>query len=96
MRTKPDVKCEYRSGGVCVHHGPGAKPNGMRIELNKDGTTSKRCNKEYFYVCDLAPRGRGKLQQIVLSFSKTTPGRKNTLVFGTKDDKNITHSVGKQ
>ena len=83
-----------------VHHGPGAKlkwrPKGTRLEMNKDGATRKVCNKEYFYVCDPATRGRGKLQQTLLSFAKTTSGHKNTLVLGTIDDENITPSEGKQ
>ena len=98
VRKNSVVKCVYWKGGVCVHHGPGAKkrwrPKGTKIEIDKNGVARKVCNKEYFYVCGPETRGRGKQQQTVLSF-KTTQGQNNTLVFGTISDENITPSVGK-
>ena len=93
MRKNSEVKCVYWKGGVCVHHGPGAKkrwrPKGTKIEIDKNGVARK-----VFYVCGPETRGRGKQQQTVLSF-KTTQGQNNTLVFVTISDENITPSVGK-
>ena len=99
MKTRAKVTCEYRSCGVCLHHGPGAKlrwkPKGYMMELYKDGFMSKKLNKEYFYVCDLDLRGRGKLKQTVLSFAKTTSGIKNTMGVGLSHDRITTPSEGK-
>ena len=100
VRKNP-VKCVYWKGGVCVHHGPGAKrkwrPKGTKIEIDKDGVAKKVINKEYFYVCGPETRRRGKQQQTVLSFrtTTTTQGQNNTLVFGTVADDDIRPSVGK-
>ena len=99
IMKKSEVKCEYWKGGVCVHHGPGAKrkwrPKGTRTIVDKNGVSRKECVKEYYYVCDPVSRGREKMNQTVLSFNKPTQRNNNTLMSGMVSDENTTPSVGK-
>ena len=54
--------CVHSRGGVCTLHGPGAKerwrPKGeKKIVVDKNGKKRTTFDKEYFWVCDLTPRG---------------------------------------
>ena len=66
----------YSRGGVCTLHGPGAlqkwKPKGRKTIVGADGKKKTIVEREYYFVCDLAPQGRKKLTQTRLSFVKTT------------------------
>ena len=98
LLKKSEVKCEYWKGGVCVHHGPGAKkkwrPKGTKTIVDKNGVSRKVCIKENYYVCDPVSRGREKMNQTVLSFTKPTQRNNNNLMFGMESDDNTTPSVG--
>ena len=66
----------YSRGGVCTLHGPGAlqkwKPKGRKTIVGADGKKKTIVEREYYFVCDLAPQGRKKLTQTRLYFVKTT------------------------
>ena len=62
--------CVYTQGGVCKLHGPGAqlrwKPR-RKTTVAEDGVKKTNIGREYFYTCDLAPQGGGRLRQSRLS-----------------------------
>ena len=63
--------CVYVGGGNCVEHGPGAKRYWRPLPKSAGG------GREYYYECDVGPRGRGRFRQARLSsYVKTTPKRK--------------------
>ena len=69
--------CVYAAGGVCETHGAGAKrywrPRGSSRVRGVGGSGRKIPEREYYYQCDLGPRGGRKLWQSRLSF---TPARR--------------------
>ena len=69
-------KCQYKKGGNCVEHGPGAKAKfrpGFKWTAGPDGGRTRTYYRQKYYECDLDPRGKGKLKQTQLTFIKTTP-----------------------
>ena len=66
----------HSRGGVCTLHGPGAKyrwrPKGeKKIVIDKNGKKRTTYDKEYFWTCDLTPRGGRKLTQTKLNIRRT-------------------------
>ena len=60
--------CTYRKGGVCDIHGPGAKYHWKPIRNPVPGPDGKLLTRRYYWVCEIGPKGRGKLRQTKLSF----------------------------
>ena len=85
----------YLSGGICTTHGPGASQHWRPKKRTTPGPRGERTYREYYYVCDIGPRGRGVLRQSRLSsFVNATQedriGQDDTRTRGTS-----TPTVGK-
>ena len=74
--------CVHDENGKCSIHGEGAKekrkPDGKIKYKGRDGKTRYKVKKLFYFECDIAPGGGGRLRQTKLSFMpllKTTcPG----------------------
>ena len=101
-RTQPTPggRCTHSKGGVCTIHGPGAKerwrPKGpKKIIVDKNGKKRTTYDKEYFWVCDLTPKGGKKLTQTSLKMWRTParrqddPGREESLILSSPDRNNF-------
>ena len=87
-----DTTCEYRRGGNCLVHGPGATrkfKGGYKVTIGEGGVRTKRYVRSYYYVCD---HGRGGQIQSRLSFKKMTSSisdaRNSTLNTTSKEGQN--------
>ena len=66
-----DRECEHTRDGVCSLHGPGAKRYWKPVRMRKreaDGSITTEVKRRPYHVCDLGPRGRGRLRQSRLGF----------------------------
>ena len=56
---------------MCSLHGPGAKRYWKPVRMRKreaDGSITTEVKRRPYHVCDLGPRGRGRLRQSRLNF----------------------------
>ena len=60
--------CVYRRGGNCTTHGPGAQRYWRPLGTPRRGPRGNMVTREYYYSCDIGPRGRGRLRQARLPF----------------------------
>ena len=60
-------KCEYKKGGVCSIHGPGARLTWKPVRVPNPAPGEKKTTRLYSYVCEVGPGG-GALRQPRLSF----------------------------
>ena len=65
--------CVYSKGGVCGQQGPGAKLcwKPVPVEERVPGPGGRLVTREYFYRCEVGPRGSG-LRQSMISFGRVT------------------------
>ena len=66
-----DRECIHTRDGVCSLHGPGATRYWKPVRVRKrgaDGSISTEMKRRPYHVCDLGPRGRGRLRQSRLGF----------------------------
>ena len=97
IRTDAMEECQHSRGGVCHLHGPGASLHwrpARRTGRGRGRGGSNGYRREYYYSCDLGPRGRGRLRQSSLSFARTTNDDNNRDNTTSDDFTSTTHTGG--
>ena len=68
--------CTYTEDGTCLRHGEGAmkyfRPSKKMVKGQRRGARTMKYEKEWYYSCDLTPRGGRRRQPKLTSFLKTT------------------------
>ena len=75
-----NVRCQYKRGGICRTHGPGAikKFKPVRVEkVGPGGEVTFTIQKKTFYVCDLGMRGTPRRQTTLPFVVRTTSNEDN-------------------